>query len=211
MFIQPSDLRAYLATQLSTGRYSDATLSSNIRAASSFLERESARQFEAETGTKTFTTHGRAQFLIPDLRSATSVTKDGSVLDPGSYYLLPDRYSTTVYTAIQFRVFQPSPGGPWWLHDSQWFDKGLDIGGGGSWASLPNDLVIVGEWGWADLPAELMHATKILSAYYTLRPDSVLSGVSVSNDGTFRDYRELPPEVQTFMRDWQLGQQMVAV
>jgi len=213
-FISASELRDYLDTSLTDKRYTDARLESNIRVASSFLQRETARQFETQTAAKTFTTHGRAQFAIPDLRSVTSVTKDGTALVADSgYYLMPDRHEQTIFTAIQFRVFQPDPGGPWYLHDSGWFDKGLDFGSAAarSWTSIPNDLVITGDWGWLLVPDELLMATKALAGFYTVRPDSLLSNSAVTADGTFRDYSHLPIEAQDFLEDWSLGDQMVAV
>jgi len=214
-FISAGELRDYLDTALTDKRYATARLESNIRAASSFLERESARQFEVQAGvTKTFTTHGRAQLSIPDLRVATTVTKSDSALTADSgYYLMPDRHEQTIFTAIQFRTYQSRLDGPSYLHQSDWWDRGLDSGieAGRSWASTPNDLTILGDWGWLLAPDELLMACKALAGFYTVRPDSILSGSSVSADGTFRDYSNLPIEVQDFMRDWTLGSQMVAV
>lgn len=214
-FITAEQLREYLDTELTDRKYATGRLQSNIRAASAFLQRETSRQFEVQDDTlKTFTSHGRAQFNIPDLRTATTVSKSGGELAADSgYWLLPDRYSQDIFTSIQFRVFQPFPEGPWYLHDAGWFDKGLDFGNaaGRSWTSLPNDLTILGDWGWDTLPDELELATKVLAGYYTKRPDSLLSGSSVSQDGTYRDYSNLPIEVQDFVRDWNLGDMMVAV
>ena len=170
-----------MGTGATTGVWSDGSLASNIMAASSFLERRTGRQFEALTGvTKTFTTDGRTFMVIPDLRTATSVTvNDAPLTADASYYLIPDRHDQTIYTGLQFRAFQgrsnPSRS---YLSDPLWFDKNLDNpyyrarGGGVDDWSQPNDLSITGDWGWSPLPSDVLQATKVLAAFYTKRPDS---------------------------------------
>lgn len=194
-----------------TGKYSDPLITSNIRAASAFLERATGRQFEAQDATtKTFTTNGLAAMRIPDLRTATSVTLQGAALDADeSYWLIPDNRGRN--TTIQFRAFGYG-GRASYLSNPQWFDRNLDrdwyrYGGG----SLPNDLVITGNWGHDPLPEDLLHACKVLAAWYTKRPASVLANVAFTPDGNTLNYSELPPEVVNFVKSWSLGPMLVAV
>ena len=218
-FVAASEVRDYMTITGTTGRYSDALISSNIRAASGFLQRSTGRQFELQSATtKTFTSWNRALLIIPDLQSATSVTKDGTALTADeTYHLLPDRHAQQIHTGIQFRVPFQNQDGPWYLHAADWWDRGLDWQKRGYYTSEPNDLVIVGTWGYnvdgtsPGLPDELLHATKILAAFYTVRPDSVLADVSVTPEGIARTYRSLPHEVRAFIEEWSLGEQAVAV
>ena len=220
-FVTAADVRAYMDVDATSGKYADAVISSNIRAASSYLQRKTGRQFELQTGAvKTFTTHNRAALVIPDLQSVTSVTSLGTALVANeSYWLLPDRRSSGIYTGIQFRVPYQTLQGPWYLGNSEWWDRGLDMRGQSYYTSQPNDLVITGTWGYNPLipgtaptiPDELLHPVKVLAAFYTLRPDSVLAGVSVTPDGTVRSYQQLPMEVATFIEEWSLGEQLVAI
>ena len=79
-FVTAADVRTFANISGTTGRYSDASISSNIMTAQGFLQRESSRLFEKRDATTLkFTTEGRAQFAIPDLRTATTVTWDGTV------------------------------------------------------------------------------------------------------------------------------------
>ena len=92
-FVTAADVRAYMDVDATDGKYADAVISSNIRAASSYLQRKTGRQFELQTAVaKTFTTHNRAALVIPDLQSVTSVISLGTALVANtSYRLLPDR------------------------------------------------------------------------------------------------------------------------
>jgi hypothetical protein len=210
-FVMPAQVRDYLNITATTGQYSNELIGSNINAASAFLQRRTSRQFEFQGSntSKTFTTEGRAYLTIPDLRVANSVTLQDSTLTANeSYYLIPDRMNTGVFTAIQFRAF----GTYNYRSNPQWFDRNLD-----SWlysrveGSLPNDLVIVGEWGHVPLPSELLHATVVLASYFTKRPDSVLSGGIQTPEGGIFDLSALPVEVTTFIDGWKLGEQLVGV
>ena len=214
-FITASALRAYLELNSvsSSSKYDDSTLGSNIRAASAFLQRRTGRQFADQTATKLFTTQGRTAITIPGLRSATTVTLQSTALTAEStYWLLPDAQQTGLYTGIAFRGF----GSRSYLSNPEWFDRNLDRQWDryGGFYSLPNDLSIAGTWGYTDanLPEALLHATKVLAAFYTKRPDSVLASVATTVEGTTLDYSSLPPEVQAFIDDWKLaGDQVVSV
>lgn len=201
-------MRAYLDVEGTTGKYQDPILASNIRAAASFIERATGRQFETQTGvTKTFTTNGVAAMRIPDLRTATSVTLQGSTLDADeTYWILPDNHG--VYTTLQFRAFGTG-GYSSYLSNPGWFDRNLDRYP--SVGSLPNDLVVTGDWGHDPYPHDFLMAVKVLAAWYTKRPASVLANVAFSPDGNVLNYGEYPPEVLNFIKSWALGTVLVAV
>lgn len=207
-----ADVRAYLDVDGTTGKYSDTLIASNIRASASFLERTAGRQFERQTATtKYFTTEGRAALRIPDLRTATSVTLQGATLDADeSYWLVGANYG--VSTGIQFRAFGSGRYGTY-LGNPEWFDRNLDRDWYryGSYSSLPNDLVITGNWGHDPYPWEFLHAVKVLAAWYTKRPASVLANVAFTPDGNVLNYAEFPPEVAAFVKAWRLGAELVAV
>src|SRR5687768_9288093 len=220
MFVTAASVREYLGLNAVSGdsKYSDGTLGSNIRAATNALERATARRFEDVTATLKFTTNGAAYLTIPGLRSASSITNQGSVLtaDEG-YYLIPDQQQTGVYTGIQFRAFGTrGQGGPWWLSNPEWFDRNLDsawhpanMAGGGS-TSLPNDLSITGSWGYTDalMPEAVRHAVKVLAGWYTKRPDAILSGGITTPDGNTFDLTRFPAEVGAFIKEWSVGSQV---
>jgi hypothetical protein len=222
-FIAASDVRDYLQQPSTTGRFSDAQIGSNIRAASAYLQRKTGRQFEAQDNTsKTFTTLGRAIINIPELRAVDTFSKAGSAQTTDQYDLLPDRHTSGVYTGVQFRV--PYGGGMSYKSDPMWFDRNLDrpnYAGGAAWgySSEPNDLVIVGDWGYnpqipgtaPTMPDEILHAVKVLASFYTLRPQSVLAGAQVTPEGALLTYRELPVEVRLFLEEWTLGEQAAVI
>ena len=216
-FVTAADVRGYMAITASTGQWSDASLGSNISAASAFLQRKTMRQFEPVTETRTFTTNGVTYLTLPDLRSVTSVSLAGQALTANTdYYLIPDRFSPTIYTGIQFRPFgqrNPQAAG-WWQGNSQWFDRGYDLVNR-TWAddenSLPNDLVIAAAWGWVPYPDELLHPTKVLSAFYAKRTDAVLGDKEITVEGHERSFRMLPLEVQEFCYQWKLGEMAISV
>jgi hypothetical protein len=210
-FVTPQDVRDYLRMDGVDGddlRYGDRQLGSNIRAASSFLQRTTRRQFEPQTATtKRFTSNGRVVVPIPDLRAATSVTLQDAPLDASeTYWLIPDPIAPEVYTGVQVRAF----GGNY-RANPQWFDRNLDR----DWrrglytTSLPGDLVIVGNWGHDPYPEDLLMATKVLAAWYTKRPEAVLANVRITPEGSELQYGEMPPEVTHFLGTWTLAEQMV--
>jgi hypothetical protein len=211
-------VRAYMELNASTSsRYSDSTIGSNIRAAGAFLERHTGRYLGDQTLTLKFTTEGRAWVPIPGLRTATSVTLDGSVLVADSgYYLIPDVAQTGVYTGIQFHAFETRANrGPWYYGHSDWFDRGLDMpnpSGYTDTASIPNNLVIVGAWGYTEaiMPEEARQAAKVLAGFYTKRPDAILSGGFQTEAGVF-DLSQYPVEVQDFIRQWSASSYAQAV
>lgn len=209
--ITEGQVRAYLDVEGTSGKYLTETIGSNIRASLSFLERATGRQFEQQNATsKTFTTNGMAALRIPDLRSASSVTLQGSALTADeTYWLISDNRG--INTTIQFRAFGQG-GSASYLSNPQWFDRNLDrdwyrYGGG----SLPNDLVIAGNWGHDPYPNDFLHAAKVLAAFYTKRPASVLADVAITAEGNELRYGQLPVEVREFIKAWAHGPMLVAV
>lgn len=211
MIVTVSAVRDYLSLNASNSKYDNDTIGSNIRAAQSFLERRTGRVLEDTSATKTFTTEGKTSLEIPGLRTASSVELSGSALVADStYWLLPDAQRSGLYTGIQFRAYRTNldASRPWWYGHPEWFDRGLDLPGGFEQrGSLPNDLVIAGSWGWTpdQMPAEAIHATKVLAAYFTKRPDAILSGGVSTPDGATFDLTSLPVEVQAFISEWRLA------
>ena len=168
LIISAQDVRDYLdlnspGTQSS---YSDATIGSNIRSALYYLEHKTGR-FLYDRPATTWVIPGatmiRAQVAIPGFRAFTSVTWGGSSLTVGftagtsaSCWAIPDQLNTGEYVALQFRAWRADSDRPWWLADQRWWDKALDSpfypgnwGGGYAWTSMPDDLVIVGDGGYA--------------------------------------------------------------
>lgn len=211
--VSEAQVRAYLGIDGTTGQHADALIASNIRAAASFLQRETHRQFEPQTGaTKTFTTNGLAAMRIPDLRTLTSATLQGASLTANeSLWLISDSQQAGIYTGIQFRAFGQG-GYSSYKSNPEWFDRNLDrdyLRYG--YTSLPNDLVIVGDWGYDPYPDDFLHPLKVLAAWYTKRPASVLANVAITAEGNELRYSEYPPEVQKFLAAWTLGSQIEPV
>lgn len=202
-FVNASNVRAYLTVTGITGQWDAALIGSNISAASGYLQRRTGRQFEAQVAaTKKFSTHGKAYLTIPDLRTVTSVTlNDATLTADETYYLIPDRNNSGVFVGIEF------PG-----YRSRW-SKGLndfDINynhlrwGGLAFDTLPNNLVIVGDWGHVPLPDELLQATVVLAGWYTIRPDALLANAKQTPEGNVFDLSGLPVEVTEFISAWKI-------
>lgn len=208
-FVSAASVREYLGLNSvsSDSRYSDATIGSNIRAASWALERATGRIFRDETGSRTYSTNGAAFVVLPGLRTASAVTLQGATLVADeSYWLVPDTQQTGVACGINLRPWGSGGREPWYLSNPEWFDRGLDMGHYGRNArSLPNDLVITGTWGYASPPEPLLHATKVLAGYYTKRPDAILSGALATPDGNLVNLSDLPVEVRLFVDEWRAG------
>ena len=205
-FVSAAQVRDYLNITATTGQFSTGQIGSNVNAASAFLERRTNRQFEWQGSNvrKVFSTEGRAYLTIPDLIVANSVTLQGAALvENQSYWLHPDAGHSGVYTGIQIQPFGSRRN---YLANPDWFDRGLDmpLGRYYGFGQLPNDLAITGEWGWVPLPDELLHATIVLAAYYTKRPDAILSGGIQTPEGGVFDLSRLPVEVTQFIADWKI-------
>ena len=211
--VQAAAVREYMAlnSTASDSKYTDATIGSNINAAINVLERHTHRRLAPVTQTLKFTTNGAAIVTIPGLRTATSVTLQGAVLVADStYWLINDPQQTGVATAVQLRAFGTQRQGSY-LSNPEWFDRNLDSPKYyGGFSSLPNDLVIVGDWGYVDdstMPEAVRHHVKVLASFFTKRPDALLSGGITTPDGNSFDLSHYPVEVQDFIREWDAGSQ----
>ena len=109
---------------------------------------------------------------------------------------------------------------PWWLADAGWFDKAMDspyypgnYGGGYAYTSMPNDLQIVGQAGYASgsEPDAWLHAVKVLAGYYTMRPSSILADSAITPQGGVLTYSQMPAEVRDFVGSWRAGQEAASV
>jgi hypothetical protein len=212
-FATAIQLRSYLGTAKTDGRYSGENLDFMLEAASNQLERATGRLINASASNtiKTFSTHGRAVITIPDLRTAGTVTMAGSSLTADeTYHLLPSAQDQAIFTGIQVRPYRgPYTSTNWYLAYPEWFDRNLDSPTFGTDRSLPNDLVITGLWGWPIVPKSWVLATMALAGYYLKHADSLLSGGGVTADELVLDFSEFPSEVRQLIRDWQLGEQLV--
>lgn len=211
-FVDPQVVRDFLQATSVQGQWSNALIGSNVAAASNNLQRWTRRQFEPQGSnvavTKTFSTYGQESIIIPDLRSTTAVTLNEADLEANStYYLIPDRNQSGVFVGIRF------PG------ERQHYNPGLNtfdrnysyLRYGSRYDPLPNNVSITGVWGHSPYPPELLHATTVLAAYYTIRPDALLSGVRQTPDGNIFDLSKLPREVVDFVETWRLEEMVVAV
>ena len=207
--------------------YSDATIGSNIIAAVAYLEHKTGR-FLADRGVVSWVIPGatmlRAQVAIPGFRTFTSVSWGGASLTVGysagtsaSCWAVPDQLNS-IYVALQFRAWRADSDRPWYLADSNWWDKALDSpfypgnwGGGYAWTSMPDDLVIVGEVGYpaGGEPYDVRMAVKALAGFETLRPRSILADVAITPAGGILNYSRLPNEVVEFLADYKLGGEQV--
>lgn len=230
LIISETAVRDYLElnTPGSSSKYSDATIGSNIRAATSNLEHICGRFFQQRDGvTWATTSQNRTLIPIPGFRSFTSVTLAGTALTVGlpggggspTVWALPETnpgVPTPLYTALQFRAFLVRADGPWYWHDPLWWDRNLDnmYYWTNSATSMPNDLVVVGNGGYVvgTEPEGVLHAIKVLSAFYTVRPASILADVAITPAGGVLNYSQMPAEVRDFIADYK-GQtpQMVSV
>jgi hypothetical protein len=200
-----------MAIDAQDDRWNESPLSSNIRAASAFLEKRTGRQFALQTATtKTFTTNGEAFIALPGLRAnPTNINLSSSdlTLDTDAH-LIPDTQQTGLYIGLQFRPFGRRGS---YLSYPNWFDTNMDRRWYSGYTSDPNDLAITGDWGFIDYPDELVHATNVMAAWITRRPDALLGGVSVTAGGTEIDLGALPIEVRLFIDEWRIGNAVVAV
>lgn len=232
LIITAQSVRDYLElnTPASSSKYSDDTIGSNIAAATSQLEQVCHRWFaNRPAATYTTTSMLRAVVPVPGFRAITSVTYGGSAMTANqSFWALPDPLGTGLYTGLQFRAFRVDPKDvPWYLVDSGWWDKALDspfypgnYGGGYVFTSMPNDMVVVGDGGYdpavavdspGGFPSAVLHAVKVLAAFYTMRPASILADVAITPAGGVLNYSQMPAEVRSFIATWTLGQQVVSV
>lgn len=214
-FATAVELRTYLDTSSSTGRYATTHLDMLLEAASGTLERATGRIITASASNtqRTFTSHGAAVVTIPDLRTVSTLTIAGNTLTADeTYWLIPSRQAPDIYTGVQVRTFRgPGTSPNWYLAYPEWWDRNLDNARWGVDTSLPNDLVITGLWGWFTPPAQWKLATMALAGYFLKHGDALLAGAAQTPEGAILDYTQYPSEVQQLIRDWAAGEQAVLV
>jgi hypothetical protein len=221
--VSVAEVRDYLQLEANnpTGNstLSDGQIESNILAAQETLERATRRWFVNRPAvTYTATSMLRAIVPIPGFRTFTTVTWSSSTLVQNqSFWALPDAQNTGIYTAIQFRALRADTD-RWYLADRNWWDKALDnpfypgnYGGGFAWTSMPNDLVIVGDGGYATYPFAWLLAVKQLASFFTKQPASILADTIITAQGGVINYANLPSTVAAFIASWQAGSQAVSV
>lgn len=214
-FATAIQLRTYLDTGKTVGRYADTNLDFLLEVASNTLERATGRIITASASNtvRKFTTSGRAIITIPDLRTAASLSIAGSTLTADeTFWLIPSSQAPDIYTGVQVRPLGgPWAGSSWYLAYPQWFDRNLDSPrfGAGFDRSLPNDLVITGLWGWSTVPASWRLAAMALAGYYLKHSDALLAGAGATPEEGLLDFSEFPSEAQRLIHDWQLGEQVV--
>lgn len=233
--VTPGQLREYLALNAAaSSSYSDDTLTSNIFASQGFLERECHRFWYDHPGvTWATTTMLQAQVPIPGFRSFDSITWGGATMtiatpavqtpNPSVWGLMEPSpgNDNPLVIALQFRPWRTDPSGaPWYWADSLWWDKGLDspfypgnYGGGFAWTSMPNDLIVIGDGGYAagTEPWELKTAVLQLAAFLTQTPGGLFSTATLTPQGGSMEYTELPPFVARFIAVNRMGKQAVSV
>jgi hypothetical protein len=235
--VTSDQVRDYLTlnTPGSSSRYSDDTINSNIQMAQSMLENETHRFLADHPGvTWAATTLNRAQVAIPGFRSFASIVWGASEMTisvPGDGVVNPSVWGLwesspgvedgkQLVVALQFRPWRVDNDRPWYYADPLWWDKALDNpfypgnwGGGYAWTSMPNDLVIVGDGGYApgDEPWQLKEAVRAMAAWITMRPASLFANVAATPAGGSLPYWELPPEVNSFIDGWKAAEQATSV
>jgi hypothetical protein len=210
-------VRALLALNVdATSRYTDETIGSNIRTSLEFLEQASHRYFYDRPGiTLTLTTNGAAQVSLPGFRTITSVNFNSTPLTLNeTFWSYPDDFGSGLYMAVGIRQFSNPLGGPAYLANSNWFDRGLDLHRyPADWYVSPGDqgvpvgdLVITGDGGYATgaYPDALLDAVKIEAAWKTKRAEALFSGGAAVGENVF-DLSEHPVEVQRFVKLWRSG------
>lgn len=224
--VSATEVREYLqmdtdADSIAASSILTSQIESNILAAQETLERATRRYFvDRPATTYTATSMLRPIVAIPGFRIFTTVTWSSSVLVADqSYWALPDVQNTGIYTAIQFRALR-ADSRPWWLADPNWWDKALDnpfypgnYGGGYAYTSMPNDLVITGDGGYAagTYPMAWLLAVKQLASFYTKQPASILANTIITAQGGVINYAELPATVSAFIASWRAGVTAVSI
>lgn len=201
-FATAAELRTFMDLTGTTGQKSTDSLDLLLQSSSDWLEAATGRRITADSSNRTFSTNGQPFMVIPDLRSATSVTLQSTVLTADtSYWLKPSREDPTVFTGINVR--------PWgqgrvysYLANPEWWDRNLDSPLARYYGTLPNDLVIAGSWGHLTTPPEWKVATMALAAYTFAHRDALFAAAKVTPEGNLLDLSRYPTEVQALLTQW---------
>ncbi len=223
--VSAAEVRDYLQLEANnpTGNstLSDAQIESNIYASQETLERATRRWFVNRVGaTYTATSMLRAIIPIPGFRTISGVQWSSSTLIVNqSVWPLPDVQNTGIFTGLQFRPFRADIA-QWYLANPLWWDQALDnpfypgnYGGGYAYTSMPNDLVVTGDAGYApgNEPYAWRLAVKQLASFYTKQPAAILASTIITAQGGIINYADIPATVAAFITSWQAGQQAVSV
>lgn len=224
--VSATSVREYLqmntdATSITNSSIPTSQIESNILAAQETLERMTKRWFvDRPAVTYTDTSMLQPILPIPGFRTFTTVTWSGSTLvQDQSFWALPDVQNTGIYTAIQFRPIRADMR-EWWYANPQWWDRGLDnpfypgnYGGGYAYTSMPNDLIIVGDGGYAvgTEPFAWLLAVKQLAAFFTKQPAAILADTIITAQGGVINYADMPATVVNFATSWMAGRTAVSV
>lgn len=225
LIVSAAEVRAYLMLNANNptnnSQYTDATIASNVLAAQEFLETATNRWLvDRPATTFTTTTQFRPIVTLPGFRTVTAVTWGGTAMTVSgadqNIWPLPDPLNSGQYLALQFRTLVPT--GPRTMYeDPMWWDKGYDVGLGRAWryadTSQANDLTVAGDGGFAagSEPFALRHAVKVMAAFYTKRPESILADVAITPAGGVLNYSRMPDEVAEFIGRYKGGMQVASV
>jgi len=209
--VTATGFRDFMEWTGTTGRKSNTNVTLLLNAASDALERDTGRLITSSgsNSTRKFTSNGRAYLVIPDLRTAASVTIQSAALtaDAG-YWLIPSRQSPDIFVGLQLRAF----GQDSYLANPEWFDRNLDqmwMKYGGD-TSLPNDVVVTGLWGWTFTPYQWVMGIYALAGYFYQHADALFSSARATPEGNIFDLSQLPTEVK-MLQDWRIGEQAAIV
>lgn len=205
--LDANTVRQFMGLEVdATSKYTDSTINSNIRTALTTLERLTKRRFADRTESLTYSSHGRDYITIHGFRTVSGVTKSGaSLVANSSYYLHPDMQQTGVSTGLSFGIGRGND----YRSNPEWFDRDLDHPLYRAYYSdvLPNDVVVTGATGYAsaDVPDEVLMATKHLAAYFTTLASANSAGFLSTPDGNAFDLSSMPPYVQAFVANWSIA------
>lgn len=188
------DLADYLDTRVMEEK--ESLLSRYLVAAEALAERYARRRFSpglAGSGdddadyTLTLTTGGSASVRVPDLRAVTSITHHGTLLDDDDYTVgVRGMSGSSPATFLELYSTRPP---------DRYFGTVSRIGG-----HEPNDLVIVGRWGFSPTPPEVVHAVCIIASKQWRRRDSGFAEFQVDDsNGALRVAQTIPNDARVIL------------
>ncbi len=194
-YLTEGEAISYVGQNLTAPDANKDFLADTVTAASRLIDRYCGRRFytEGSIGTpeaRKFVppSSGDTLHLGPynDLQSASSVTFDGVAQASGDYELGPIATGTDE---------------PW-----QW----LRIIGGATWptvtSSTRSDLITIsGVWGWAEVPAEVKAACRLIVAEMVKLRDAPLGIAGGLDSGTVFTRRSLPPRAMDLLAPYRHG------
>src|SRR5215204_2731548 len=147
-------------------------LDSAIGAAEGMVGRYTGRLFAPNPAvgtdppvTKTFSVRGSGPIRIPDLRSATLVTIDGTTLTLNQDYDFEYGITEEPYTSMRLIGWTPYSS-PYAM-------------------TTTSSLVITGHWGWDPVPDDIKHATLVIAAREYRKRDAMFADIVDTGTGAF--------------------------